>query len=221
MDISQQVIDYERARSECYRLLAACFYKPKRETFLEDRLFENLTLFLRIVCPDAAALSEKMSKTIMKYSNEDLLVEYAKLFMGPFELQAAPYGSVYLDEGGKIMGDSTMEVIKTYRAEGLSLDENFLEPPDHITAELEFMYYLVFRVIEALEKSDNDKADHFIGTQERFQNRFLGWIKPFCDRIAAGTENEFYISLASCLSTFVLKSAVHNDLRAVLNRSIH
>ncbi len=36
-------------------------------------------------------------------------------------------GSVYLDEGRRVMGDSTMEVIKMYRDEGLSIDEDFKE----------------------------------------------------------------------------------------------
>ena len=216
MDISKQVIDYERARSECYRLFASSFYHPKRETFLEERLFENLSLILRKVCPDASALSDKMSEAITKYSHEDLLVEYAKLFVGPFELLAAPYGSVYLDEGAKIMGDSTMEVIKTYRAEGLALDENFMEPPDHITAELEFMYYLVFREVEALESSDMEKTAYFLEAQKYFQSRFLGrWAQIFCDRIKKGTKNEFYSALAGCLSTFVMESATPADLQAL------
>jgi putative dimethyl sulfoxide reductase chaperone len=213
MDITQQIIDYERARSECFRLLAACFYKPEKENFLVVRLFESLTVFLKKVCPEATALSDKISKAVMKYSNEDLLVEYSKLFVGPFELLAAPYGSVYLDVGGKIMGDSTVDVLKTYRAEGLYLEENFMEPPDHITAELEFMYYLVFKELEALESSDLERAAHFIEVQKLFQNRLLSrWVEPFCNRITEGTENEFYTALAGCLYAFTLKSAVPDDL---------
>lgn len=217
MNISRQLIEYEQARSNCYKLLAACFYQPQKETFMEEGLFENLTVLLKQACPDAVVFSEKMGQAILNYNNEDLLIDYAKLFIGPYELKAAPYGSIYLDDARKVMGDSTIEVIKIYKDEGLSIDEKFKELPDHIAVELEFMYYLIFKEIEALENSDNGRAAHFIETHELFQHRFLGkWVKPFCDKIKQGTDNEFYSSLADCLSTFVLNAAVPDDLKALV-----
>jgi TorA maturation chaperone TorD len=188
---------------------------------MEERLFENLTALLRQSCPEASVFSEKMGQAISTYGNEDLLVEYAKLFVGPYELKAAPYGSIYLDDGRKIMGDSTMEVLKIYKDEGLSIDDNFKELPDHIAVELEFMYYLIFKEIEAMEKSDDKKAAYFIEVQERFLRRFLGrWVKPFCDEIMKGTENEFYPALAECLSTFVVKSTMPDELKALVPEKI-
>ena len=158
-----------------------------------------------------------MGQAILNYNNEDLLIDYAKLFVGPYELKAAPYGSIYLDEGRKIMGDSTIEVIKIYKDEGLSIDENFKELPDHIAVELEFMYYLIFKEVEALEKSETDKALNFIKTQELFLDKFLKkWVGPFCDKIKQGTDNEFYSSLADCLSVFIEKAHARNELPEAL-----
>lgn len=217
MNISQQLIEYEQARSNCHKLLAACFYQPQKEIFMEEGLFENLTVLLKQACPDAVVFSEKMGQAILNYNNEDLLIDYAKLFVGPYELKAAPYGSIYLDEGRKIMGDSTIEVIKIYKDEGLSIDENFKELPDHIAVELEFMYYLIFKEVEALEKSETDKALNFIKTQELFLDKFLKkWVGPFCDKIKQGTDNEFYSSLADCLSVFIEKAHARNELPEAL-----
>ena len=217
VNISQQLIEYEQARSNCYKLLAACFYQPQKEIFMEEGLFENLTVLLKQACPDAVVFSEKMGRAILNYNNEDLLIDYAKLFVGPYELKAAPYGSIYLDEGRKIMGDSTIEVIKIYKDEGLSIDENFKELPDHIAVELEFMYYLIFKEVEALEKSETDKALNFIKTQELFLDKFLKkWVGPFCDKIKQGTDNEFYSSLADCLSVFIEKAHARNELPEAL-----
>ena len=136
---SQEKILYEKRIGECFRLLAACFYKPQKEIFLQEKVFQNLTSLLEPVCPDAAHFSNKMSESILKYSEEELSVEYATLFVGPYELKAPPYGSVYLDEGRRVMGDSTIEVIRMYQEAGLTLDENFKELPDHIAVELEFI----------------------------------------------------------------------------------
>lgn len=216
MNISQQLIANERARGDCFKLLAASFYQPQKETFLREGLFGNLSQLLKKACPDAAAFSRKMERAVLTYSNDDLLVDYAKLFVGPYELIAPPYGSVYLDKSRKVMGDSTIEVIKMYREEGLSIDENFRELPDHIAVELEFMYYLIFKEIAALENSDNKQADHYIEAQKRFHQMFLApWVRQFCDKITEGTDNEFYTALAKCLSAFVLKSTVPEDLKAI------
>ena len=220
MNISQQLVDYEQARSNCYKLLAACFYQPQKEAFIQEEFFKNLAMVLKDVSPDAAAHVPAMEKAFLNYSNEDLLIDYAKLFVGPNELIAPPYGSVYMDDGRRTMGDSTLEAIKIYKDEGLAIDENFKELPDHIAVELEFMYYLIFKETEALEKSETDKALDFIKTQELFLDKFLArWVKPFCDKIKAGTDNEFYNSLADCLSVFIEKARAGEDISEALKAS--
>ncbi|MHB8880579.1 MAG: TorD/DmsD family molecular chaperone [Thermodesulfovibrionales bacterium] len=204
---SEQLIQDELARCNCYRLLAACFYQPRKETLIQEGLFENLSLLLRQICPDAAVFSDRMGREIMNYSNEELLVEYARLFVGPFELKAAPYGSVYLDPGKKLMGDSTMEVLQHYKDEGLSIDADFKELPDHIAAELEFMYYLAFKETEALKKGETDRAVRFLDAQKEFSRRFMRpWVQVFCDLLKNGTDNSYYQSLAGCLSVFIDKA---------------
>lgn len=132
------------------------------------------------------------------------MVEYARLFVGPYELKAPPYGSVYLDHERRVMGDSTMEVIKIYKEAGLSVDEDFKELPDHVAVELEFMYYLIYQEVEALEKAQLDKGLTRKETQELFLNRFLKpWVSHFCTKIKESTENEFYEALADSVLVFI------------------
>lgn len=197
-------ISSEKTRGDCFRLLSACFYQPQKEIFIQEEIFKNLEALLNQAVPDAAAHVSAMEKAFLKYSEEDLLVDYARLFVGPTELLAPPYGSIYIDGEKKVMGNSTMEVIKMYETQGLAMDGEFKNLPDHITAELEFMYYLIFKEIEALERSEIGKAIELINTQELFLNNFLKkWVKPFCDKIKQGTSNEYYIALADCVSAFI------------------
>jgi len=194
----------EKRRGDCYRLLSACFYQPQKEVFIQEEFFKNLEGLLRPISPDAAAHVSEMEKAFLKHSEEDLLVAYAKLFVGPNELLAPPYGSMYLDKEKMVMGDSTIEVIKLYEKQGLSMDSEFRNLPDHITAEMEFMYYLIFKEAEALENSRWDAALDLIRTQELFFDQFLErWVNPFCDKIRQGSDNAFYTSLADCLSCFI------------------
>ncbi|RJR15116.1 MAG: molecular chaperone TorD [Nitrospiraceae bacterium] len=201
---SKNLIHRERARGECYRMLAACFYLPCRDEIIEEKLLENLTGGLQQICPEAAVFSSAMRQDILLFSDEDLAVEYARLFVGPYEMTAPPYGSIYLDGAKKIMSDSTMEVIRSYQAEGLARDSNFKNLPDHIAVELEFMYYLVFKETEALEKPDMDAARLYLEKQISFYEKFLGrWVTKFCSRINEGTENSFYLGLAGLTRSFI------------------
>jgi TorA maturation chaperone TorD len=191
-------------RGDCYRFLSACFCQPQKNVFQEEKVLQNLTKSLHRSCPEAAVFSASMEESILKCEDEELLVEYSRLFIGPFGVIAPPYGSVYLDGERKVMGESTMEVSRMYRNEGLSGSVDSRELPDHVAVELEFMSYLVFKEIEALETSDLRAADEAVEKQERFSGEFLRrWIPPFCERIKENTENGFYAALAQCASTFI------------------
>ncbi len=216
MEINQ-IISYEKMRENSFRLLSACFYEPQKDLFIDENLFGNLTEFLKTVCPDAVEFSSDMGKSILNSSEEDLRVEYAKLFKGPFELLAAPYGSVYLDEGRRVMGDSTMEVIELYEKEGLARSDDFKDLPDHITVEMEFMSFLIYKEIEFLQKSDINAAREFADKQEVFLKNYLRrWVPEFCGKIKTGTDNRFYSCLADCILTFITKIVLPDDIQMFL-----
>ena len=205
--MNNEAILHKNMTGDCYRFLSACFCLPQKDVFLGENLLFNLTGHLKKICPEASVFSDRMEKNILKYSNEDLSVEYAKLFVGPYELKAPPYGSVYLDNAKVVMGDSTMQVIKMYEEEGLRRDSNFRELPDHISVELEFMYFLIYREIEALKKADIAAAAGYTEKQMEFMSKILmKWVPLFCEKIKEGTENNFYTALADCTYIYVANS---------------
>jgi TorA maturation chaperone TorD len=208
-----EIIVIEKMRESCFRLLAACFYLPQKTLLIEENTLRNLSMSLAKICHKAIPFCAEMEKNINDYTEEDLQVEYAKLFVGPFELKAPPYGSVYLDGEKRVMGDSTMQVIYMYKKEGLSMDADFKELPDHIAVELEFMSYLIYKEIEALEKSDRRASVEFVEKQEIFLNAFLKrWVPAFCEKIKNGTDNEFYLALAECVSAFIMNSVIPDEI---------
>lgn len=191
-------------KGETYRFLAACFYLPKKEVLGAEHLLANLTHNLQTICPVAASFSQQMEESIARYTDEELAVEYSRLFVGPFGLKAPPYGSIYLDNERTVMGPSTLDTIRFYEAEGLARDEGFSELPDHIAVELEFMYFLMYREAEALQKGESEKAQEYLNKQEDFSTRFLNkWAPSFCANIKVETDNGFYNTLADCLSTLI------------------
>lgn len=212
---SQGFIAREKTRGDCYRFLAACFYQPENEVLFGESLLKNLDASIALISPEAAHFSGKLESAASRYSDEELRVEYARLFVGPHDLKAPPYGSLYLDTGRRVMGDSTLEVLERYRREGLAVDSDFRELPDHIAVELEFMYYLVYKETEALERSEQERAMHFISAQDEFLRTVLGqWVQPFCRAIKEHTDNEWFAALADCAAAFVMYEHSPDHIRA-------
>ncbi len=200
---ADQDVMKKRYRADVYRYLSACFCLPQKELFAQENLIGRLKVALKEMCSDSVCFATEMEKAFQESQEEDLRVEYARLFVGPYELQAPPYGSVYLDGERKLMGPSTLEVVKLYEKAGLVIDQDLKELPDHIALELEFMSYLLSREAESLDQPDQKLAAQFRDLTTHFFEKYLNpWIFPFCQKIKEGSEHPFYIALANCLSTF-------------------
>ncbi len=199
-------IQVETMRSEVYRILSTCFYLPDKRMFEREHVLDKLETSLKTLGGGAADSPRRMREGLAAASQEELSVEFSRLFVGPFELPAPPYGSVYLDPNRMVMGDSTMKALRAYKEAGLDLSNGLREPPDHIAVELEFMHYLASREARATADGDKDRARDLLKAQGRFLKESMGpWIPPFCEKMRQGTENAFYRALADCVSAFTEK----------------
>ncbi|PLX49240.1 MAG: dehydrogenase [Desulfobulbaceae bacterium] len=188
--------------SDSYKLMAACFYEPEPALFTEEKVFQNLSRLITDLCPEAEINTEDMQQALQKDNDVDLQVAHAELFIGPFELKASPYGSTYLEQGRRLMGDTTMEVLKHYRKAGLEIDVE--QPPDHIAIELEFVSHLYGLEAQALQDSDKEKASDLAQQRQIFIQTYVRpWMPAFINNVRSGTEHAFYRSLADCFEKFV------------------
>jgi len=205
-------IDHKIQLSNCCKLLAACFYEPDKELFVQENLCANLASSLSASgYEDASRAAIAMQAALEASDGEEMQVEYARLFVGPFNLVAPPYGSVYLENKRMLMGDSTVAVLKMYQDAGLKLD--IQEAPDHIALELEFLHFLCFREAQALTQEEMDQVHFFSGIRITFQRKCLApWVGKFCNNIRKGTENSFYTALADCLEPFVKQMTSGDEL---------
>lgn len=190
-------------RSDAYRLLAACFYEPEREMFIEENLCANLAgLMEALALPASAASCRWMGEGLQKNSQEELLQEYSALFLGPFVIPAQPFGSVYLEKDKVLMGDSTMEVKKIYGQNGVQHDVP--GPPDHIAIELEFMSLLESRIAQALSETKQEELAGLFATRAYFFNKFLApWAPQLGKAIIGHAALPFYFGLGECLNDFI------------------
>lgn len=195
----------ERLRADCYRWLSACFYPPDQRRLLADRIGLELAERLRDLYPRATVAAHAaalLHHELGARDELDLRVDHAALFVGPFALKAAPYGSVYLERDRLLMGATTLAAAAAYAAAGLEVTLH--EPPDHIAVELEFMHYLATLAAQAAERGDDDAAARVTDQQSRFLHEHLAaWTPAFCAAIQRGADTGFYRALAHCLRAFL------------------
>ena len=190
-------------REDVYRLLAACYYPPSTE-LIEEECCAALADLLAPAVRDAAQYAADAVVAGSSSSLDSLAVEHARLFIGPFQLVAPPYGSIYMDDAKTVMGDSTARVAAFYRNCGLQLADDFHELPDHFAVELEFMSFLAFKQREAAVSGDSNEADRITSLQHEFLGRFLiPWLAPFTSAIINDGEAPFYQAIAGCTAAFI------------------
>lgn len=195
------------AREDIYRLLAACYYAPT-PALLEEDCCGSLATLLEGFSAEAAAHAAEAARLLRETTVETLLVEHTRLFVGPFKLVAAPYGSVWLDEYRQVMGDSTAGVAAFYHSCGLHLADDFHELPDHFAVELEFNAYLAFKQREAHTAGDTVEMERLTGMQRKFLATFLlPWLTPFTGAVISDGEAPFYVALARCTAAFITADA--------------
>lgn len=205
--MSSHDLDVGAAREILCRLLAACYYQPGAE-FAEERVFDSMRDAARAVDAGLAAVAERLGPAFAAVPADELLLDYTRLFLGPNEILAKPYGSVWLSSEKSLMQDSTMEVQELYREGGFDLAADFRELPDHIAAELEFLYLLIFRENGARRDDDRDALAATAILRRRLLAEHLGvWVAPFTSAMRDGAATEFYRRLAELTARFVAQEA--------------
>ncbi len=204
--------DKGAARENLCRFLTACYYQPGPE-FAEEKVFESMLDAATRIHPDLAAYARRLGEEFSAAESESLLLDYTRLFLGPTHIIAKPYGSVWLDGEKSLMQDSTMAVEALYHEGGFEIGEDFRELPDHIAAELEFLYLLVYRVNEAHRNDDPEALMAMTSLKKRFLGEHMGsWIGPFSAAARAGAQSGFYRELAELTERFIRMEAGSDGL---------
>jgi TorA maturation chaperone TorD len=191
------------ARADLSRLLAACFYEPAAE-FAEEKVFDAMVAAADGIAPDLGAAARRLAQAFDADDLQTLLVDYTRLFLAPEGALAQPYGSVWLTGAQPLMQESTLAIIALYDEGGFELAEDFRDLPDHVAAELEFLYALLFREAQALQQKDGGSADAARALRRRLLAEHLGRsTPPFAAAMRAGAHTPFYRELATLTALFV------------------
>lgn len=208
------------ARSKTYGFLSVIYIQRPSEDFLHKMLDPSFQSFLTSLMMKKDIPKEMMEglkivenfinksrKSPLKEVREKLSVEFTRLFRGVkrFYGPPPPYESVYVEEKGRIMGESTVKVSKEYARAGVSIPNQYKgEPPDHISFELDFTRYLCSREASAWKKNNLSEALKFLEEQKKFINEHLArWVPNFCGKVVKEAKIEFYQGIAKITKGFV------------------
>ncbi len=199
----EYLLDEVCQRADNYKFLSDCYYLP------DEGLMQKV---VDVAQTDSCFVG--LSSCVPPLAELELLqIDFASLFVGPYKLLAPPYGSVYLEDG-KLIGDSTMDVKRWYEKEGL--DIVIKDAPDHITMELEFMYYLITKQIEAIKDSNPQDVQSYVQKQSSFlQVHLARWLPGFAENVQQNAQAEFYVQLSAETNNFVqkdMKSLVEDNV---------
>lgn len=187
-------------KANLYKVLSELFNKPN-DNLLE--LFEPLKNSLQALYPDLVTYGEVLEEEFNNIYNQDedltpLAVEHARLFIGPFDVLAPPYSSIYLESGRRLQGESTQYAVDIYKEAGIEISKDFKDIPDHIKVELEFVYYLYFQYVETNELTYLNILAKFIHTH------LSKWILPFKEQLQTRGNLHFYKKLADLTAKVVM-----------------
>lgn len=116
------------------------------------------------------------------HADDDLMWEYRRLFVGPAEKPAPPWGSVYTDRECVVFGASTLDLRAWMREHGIARTTDEKTPEDHIGLMLALMAWI----------AANQPAD----LDEYLRLHLLTWSSHYLDELAEAAEHPFYEGLA-------------------------
>jgi TorA maturation chaperone TorD len=154
------------------------------ESILPNRSFDDLGQIVSMIksFPDGESLYQHLEEG------------YIRLFISAKGGIRAPlYESCYEFEGAPLMGRAAAEMKGRLEAKGLSISENIQEPPDHLSIELEYLYFL-------LDKGWREGDHSMVAEAAEFSSEtMLPWMSKMEERLASEKQCLFYPLMVSIL----------------------
>jgi TorA maturation chaperone TorD len=121
--------------------------------------------------------------------------DYTHMFFSSKPRLVYLFESVYNE--GKLLQDSTFQIARLYYDAGIKLIDDFKLPPDHIAVEFEFMAYLYFKEIEAINKNHHENVEYSQKLQKEVMEKHLvAFGGTLARKVAEHAKTVFYKSMA-------------------------
>lgn len=130
-------------------------------------------------------------------SPERLRNEYTRLYVGPLELQAPPWESIYVSKRKQLFDENTLNVRNFYRSQGFLPAEYPKVADDHIALECAFIAQLGDRACRAFFNDEAGVAKASLDASQLFlKEHLLLWLPNYVRDLDEIEGAEFYPIMA-------------------------
>jgi len=201
----QDVLNLLDLRSFSYDVLRRVYLEEPSKLLMEEFLkgliddfpFTKENIHIQNGIIDIKKYVEKFQ---MDKDFDNLHWDYTRLFIGPYQVKAPIWESVYLNKHGVLFQEETMRVRKMYLDYNLVSKQKGYEAEDHLGFELDFMYQLVEIAKEKIKDKEWGEAYQVLLHQKHFlQCHLLEWAPLFAKNVVTHANTEFYRGTAQLL----------------------
>ncbi len=181
-----------------YHFLGRCFYEPPRAEWLaalaDDRLFEAWPFPSRDDrAPAGLALLRAFCEGWDPARLGALEWDFNRLFVGPGEMLAPPWESVYRSKTKLTFQEPTLQVRAVYERFGVQAPAVHREPDDHLGLELAFVATLSDLAAATAARDDTAQLATCRQTQRDFlQDHLLAWAPACLALVEKHAETDYY-----------------------------
>lgn len=187
----------------CVQRLCRIFWGPSEAScrqMLEPSFFQPFEVIVPRTKPHWAADLSDLKRLLEGFSDSASLFAYleqgyVRLFINTRGGIAAPlYASCYEDAADPhLMGDAAVRMQKTLMDLGISVSDDIGEPPDHLSIELEVLYYLL------TQAGGLDYRICIVKAADFATESMIPWVKSLYLRLADDVHCRFYSLVTAVL----------------------
>ncbi len=193
--------EWERRQAQqalAYRFLGRCFHEPPNADWMaalaRDRMFREWPF------PSAEddAVAGLALLTAFCESWEPAMLgrltwDFNRLFVGPGEMRAAPWESVYRSKTKLTFQEPTLAVRALYERFGFVSPAIHREPDDHLALELDFLAALAGLAAEAAAHGNANRLAMCFETQQAFlEEHLLAWAPRCLALVVKHAETDYF-----------------------------
>ena len=199
--------DVYKGRVEVYNFIRDVLSNEPNEKMLSSLTQNEGLQSLGIISKGASLIEEfliSLQFCELEQVVKELKLEYRRLFIGPNFLPAPLWESVAMSREQLMFDGETFRVREAYAKFGLSFARLNNEPEDHIATELEFISYLIEKILVLDPQQDKAEILKLLEAQITFlKDHLLRWAPRSCEMLLTATSSKLYQGLAQLIIEFL------------------
>ena len=196
------------------KIMSQTFWGPsvvECTEMVKEKYLNRLDSLTSVLKTGADNRLHEIGSIIRSFSDGDSLYQhleegYVRLFISAKGGITAPlYESCYEFEGAPLMGRAATEMKERFETKALSVADTIQEPPDHLSIELEYLYFL-------LDKGWGEQDDALVTEAAEFaSDTMLPWVSELSEKLSSEAECRYYPLMAAVVVEILTVLATMNE----------